>query len=177
MEKKFFKNDAILSKWYLGDTYHVAIGQGDMLTTPLQVALWTATIANNGTGFKPHLVKKITDSAGKVVKEFKPELLINLGAKQENIDIVKQGMKETISYGSGKQLSGLKISSAGKTGTSQFDGADPTKTHAWFTAFAPYENPQIVITVLAEAGGEGHRAAVPIVNKTLEWWQENRYNK
>lgn len=176
-KKKFFKNDAILSKWYLGNTYHVAIGQGDMLTTPLQVALWTATIANNGTGFKPHLVKKITDSTGKVVKEFKPELLINLGAKQENIDIVKQGMKETISYGSGKQLSGLKISSAGKTGTSQFDGADPTKTHAWFTAFAPYENPQIVITVLAEAGGEGHRAAVPIVNKTLEWWQENRYNK
>ena len=65
----------------------------------------------------------------------------------------------------------------GKTGTSQFDGADPKRTHAWFTAYAPFEDPQIVITVLVEAGGEGYVAAVPVVKEALLWWAENRYKK
>ena len=79
--------------------------------------------------------------------------------------------------GSGRQLATLPITSAGKTGTSQFDGADPSRTHAWFTSYAPYEDPEIVITVLVEAGGEGHAAALPIAKNALQWWAENRYGK
>ena len=74
-------------------------------------------------------------------------------------------------------MAALPVSSAGKTGTSQFDGADPSRTHAWFTSYAPYEDPQIVIVVLVEAGGEGHAVAVPIVKDALKWWADNRYNK
>lgn len=173
----YFKENSILSKWYLGDTYHVGIGQGDMLTTPLQVALWTATIANNGKGYKPTLMKRIYDQEGNILKEYTPELSITPPVSPKNITIVQEGMRETILSGSGVQLNTLPITSAGKTGTSQFDGSDPLKTHAWFTAYAPFENPQIAIAVLVEAGGEGHSAAVPVVKEALKWWVENRYGK
>ncbi len=174
---KYFAGDNILSRWYLGDTYHVGIGQGDMLVTPLQVASWTATIANNGVGMKPRLLNSVKDGSGKVVFESKEQVLIPKVGSDKNLAIVQGGMRETVLYGSGRQLLSLPITSAGKTGTSQFDGSDPKKTHAWFTAYAPYENPQIVVTVLVEAGGEGNAAAVPIANKVLAWWAEHRYRK
>lgn len=175
----YFQNDPISSKWYLGDTYHISIGQGDMLTTPLQVALWTAIIANNGSVNKPHLLKKVINQKGETVHEYVTELLLNTGISPQNMKFVQEGMRENVigSSGSGRQLATLSISAAGKTGTSQFDGADPSRTHAWFTSYAPYEDPQIVITVLVEAGGEGHAAAVPIAKNALKWWSENRYNK
>lgn len=174
---KYFKDDPILSKWYLGDTYHVGIGQGDLLVTPLQVAEWTATIANNGVGYKPQVVDKIIDASGKTVFENKPEVLVQKFVDEANLKIVQKGMRQTILAGSGSQLANLPISSAGKTGTSQFDGSDPKRTHAWFTAYAPFEDPQIVVTVLVEAGGEGHVAAVPVVKDALLWWANNRYKK
>jgi penicillin-binding protein 2 len=169
----YHKNDPVLSRWYLGDTYHVAIGQGDMLTTPLQVALWTAVVANDGVGMKPVVLKQVLDQQGKVIHKSEPQVLIEKFASNENLQIVQNGMRETILYGSGVQLNTLPVTSAGKTGTSQFDGSDPSRTHAWFTAYAPFEDPKIVITVLVEAGGEGHAAAVPIVKEALDWCIKN----
>ncbi len=174
---EFYKNDPILGKWYLGDTYHIGIGQGDMLVTPLQVAEWTAIIANNGVGMVPQVLKKVFSADGKTIYENKPKVLVNKFAQEEYLRVIQQGMRQTIVAGSGRQLETLPITSAGKTGTSQFDGSDPKRTHAWFTAYAPFEDPQIVITVLVEAGGEGHIAAVPVVKNALAWWAENRYNK
>lgn len=176
-KEKAFANDEILKKWYLGDTYHVGIGQGDMLTTPLQVAHWTAVFANNGVGMKPKILNKVVTPDDKTIFENKPEVLVNKFLSDEIIKIVQEGMRETILEGSGRQLLSLPITSAGKTGTSQFDGSDPKKTHAWFTAYAPYENPEIVITVLVEAGGEGHAVAVPVVKETLDWWAKERFGK
>ncbi len=174
-KENYFKDDAILRKWYLGDTYHISIGQGDMLATPLQVALWTAIIANNGIGYKPEILNTVKDMSDKVVMENKPEILIQKFLSDAVLKIVQEGMRQTILSGSGKQLASLPISAAGKTGTSQFDSSDPKKTHAWFTAYAPYEDPQIVVTVLVEAGGEGHIAAEPVVKQVLQWWAENRH--
>ena len=174
---EYFKGDKILSKWYLGDTYHIGIGQGDMLTTPLQVSLWTAAIANNGVGYKPYIVKEIIDSKGKSVYSPSLEKIISNIGSEENIETVQAGMRQTILDGSARQLQSLSISSAGKTGTSQFDGSDPSRTHAWYTSYAPYEDPQIVITILVEAGGEGNAAAVPIAGEALNWWSQHRYNK
>ncbi len=176
-KEKFYKNDPILSKWYLGDTYHVGIGQGDMLVTPLQVAQWTALIANNGVGMKPRLLNNVTDQSGKIIFQSKPEVLINKFAAEEYLNVIQRGMRQSITAGSGKQLDTLPMTSAGKTGTSQFDGSDPKRTHAWFTAYAPFEDPEVVITVLVEAGGEGYIAAVPVVKDALLWWAENRYKK
>lgn len=176
-KEAYYKDDKILSHWYLGDTYHIGIGQGDMLTTPLQVAFWTASIANNGVGFKPQVLKKVLGEKGEEIFKNTPQVLVERFIDIENLKIVQEGMRETVLSGSGKQLMALPISAAGKTGTSQFDGSDPKRTHAWFTAYAPYENPEIVITVLVEAGGEGHATAVPVVKETLKWWAENRHNK
>jgi penicillin-binding protein 2 len=174
----YFKNDPILSKWYLGDTYHIAIGQGDVLATPLQVAEWTATIANGGVGYEPQVLNNITDSeTGKVVFQNQPKVLINRFIDNENIKIVQEGMRMTVTQGTARALNTLSVTSAGKTGTSQFDGSDPTRTHAWFTAYAPYEDPQIVITVLVEAGGEGNAISEPVVKEVLDWWSKNRYKK
>ncbi len=174
---QYYKNDAILSKWYLGDTYHIGIGQGDLLVTPLQVAEWTAAIANNGTAYVPQVVSRAVDSNGKTIMENKPQVLMSNLASLESLKIVQQGMRQTVLNGTAKPLQSLPITSAGKTGTSQFDGSDPNRTHAWFTAYAPYEQPQIVITVLVEAGGEGNAVSEPVVKDALQWWAENRYNK
>jgi penicillin-binding protein 2 len=176
-KENYFKSDAILRKWYLGDTYHISIGQGDMLVTPLQMAEWTSVIANGGVGYKPQLVQKIVDQNGQTVLEPKPEELVHQFGKPENWKIVQTAMRDTVLYGSAKQLLSLPITSAGKTGTSQFDGSDPSRTHAWFTSYAPYEDPKIVVTVLVEAGGEGHAEAEPIAKQILQWWSQNRYNK
>jgi penicillin-binding protein 2 len=174
---QYYKDDAILSKWYLGDTYHIGIGQGDLLVTPLQMAEWISTIANNGTSYVPQVVNRAVDSNGNVVMQNKPKVLISNIASQQTLKIVQQGMRDTVLSGTAKPLQKLPISSAGKTGTSQFDGSDPNKTHAWFVAYAPFEDPQIVIDVLVEAGGEGNAVSEPIVQDALQWWATNRYNK
>lgn len=175
----YWKNDPLQGKWYLGDTYHIAIGQGDMLATPLQVTVWTAAIANNGVLNKPYLLKKVINQQGETIFTPQVEQLINSGISLETLRSVQAGMRDNVvtAKGSGRQLASLPMSAAGKTGTSQFDGSDPSRTHAWYTAYAPFEDPQIAITVLVEAGGEGHAAAVPIVKNALQWWAENRMNK
>ncbi|MEK7617860.1 MAG: penicillin-binding protein 2 [Patescibacteria group bacterium] len=178
-KKQFYKDDKILSRWYLGDTYHVGIGQGDVLVTPLQVAVWTAAIANRGIAMQPQVMKKVLkgDDANSVLFEQKPQILFDRFVDLRHIKLVQDGMRETVVSGSGRALNTLSITSAGKTGTSQFDGSDPKRTHAWFTAYAPYEDPLIVISVLVEAGGEGSAVSVPVVKEVLRWWSENRYNK
>ncbi len=176
---EYHKNDPVSAKWYLGNTYHISIGQGDMLATPLQVNLWTSIIANNGWVNKPTLLKEVVNQAGETVYKPTPELLLKTSISPENMAAVQAGYRDNIisEKGSGRTLANLPITSAGKTGTSQFDGSDPKRTHAWYTVYAPYENPEIAITVLVEAGGEGHAAAVPIVREALLWWAQNRHNK
>ena len=154
-------------EWYLGDTYHMAIGQGDVLVNPLQVASWTATIANGGTVYKPFLVRKMIDSEGNT-KEILPRSTNESFISQNNIELVQRAMRETVLSGSGKSLGSLPFSSAGKTGTAQHSGSGDN--HAWYTAFAPYEDPEVVVTVLVEEGGEGGEVAVPIAGEILRWY-------
>lgn len=176
-KEKYFNNDPLQGKWYLGDTYHIGIGQGDLLVTPLQVAEWTAVIANNGVGMRPQIAQKAVDYRGDVVWQNKPEVIIKDVASLENIKTVQAGMRQTVLAGTARALQALPITSAGKTGTSQFDGSNPERTHAWFTCYAPYEDPQIVITILVEAGGEGNAVAEPVAEQALLWWAKNRLNK
>ncbi len=174
--KEHFK-DPKNQGWYLGDTYHESIGQGDMAVTPLQVASWTATVANGGTLYQPYIVNKVVDPSGAVVLQNQPKAIRSGFIDPKNIEIVREGMHQTVTAGTARSLSQLPISSAGKTGTAQFDSANPSAAHAWFTAFAPFDKPQIVITVLVEAGGEGSSASVPVVKDTLQWWAGHRYKK
>ncbi len=153
--------------WYVGDTYNLSIGQGDLLVTPLQAAVWTAAFANGGTIVKPHVAMKVS-SKGTDVEQFSfPPNSTNV-VSSKTIDIVRQGMRECVLTGSCKLLQTLPFTSAGKTGTAQWNSTKPE--HAWFTAFAPYENPQIVITVLIEEGGQGSVVSMPIARDFLSWW-------
>lgn len=174
-KKQYYEDSAVLGKWYLGDTYHVSIGQGDMLVTPLQMALWTSTIANNGVGLKPHVMLQVTDAAGRVLQKLQPQILIPKIGSDANVKVVQEGMREAVLAGTAKKLLSLPISSAGKTGTAQFDNNE--SEHSWFTSYAPYEDPQIVVTVLVEGGGEGGAAALPIAQHALNWWAHNRYKR
>lgn len=156
-------------EWNLGDTYHVSIGQGDLTVTPLQIVLATASIANGGILYQPQIVDKIIDPSNLNVINDIPSKIIRDGfIELDNIEVIQQGMREAVLTGSARALSDLSVKVAGKTGTAQFGTQD--QTHAWFTGFAPYDNPEIVVTVLIEGGGEGHKAAVPVAKDILKWY-------
>jgi len=154
--------------WYIGDTYHFAIGQGDVIVTPLQVANYTVALANGGTLYQPHLVSKVLDVNNQVVREVAPKIIKNNFIGPGNMKIVREGMRQTVLAGSARSLQILPVSSAGKTGTAQW--STKKGPHAWFIGFAPYENPQIAITVLVEEGVEGSAIAVPIAKDILNWY-------
>lgn len=158
--------------WYVGDTYNISIGQGDTSVTPLQVALWTSAMVNEGKIIQPHLLHATMDPLTKklsyVSTTIKKENFVN----PVNLQIIKQGMRQCVLDGSCKILQQLTFPSGGKTGTAQWN--NNFEPHAWFTAFAPYDNPKIVVTILIEEGKEGAEAAMPVAYEFLKWWG-NKY--
>lgn len=144
-------------QWYLGNTYHMAIGQEDTLTTPLQINYMTNILASGGEKCTPYLVK------GKNKK------CDRLDIDEKILEVVKAGMIGACSPGgTAYPLFDIIPQIACKTGTAEYVRSDGRiGTHAWLTAYAPAENPTISITALVEAGGEGSQAAAPIVRKML----------
>ena len=149
-------------QWYLGDTYHVAIGQGYLLTTPLQVNAWTNIIADAGNLCRPTIEK----GTG---------ICLSLGVKKETMDLISKGMVGACATGGtgwplfDYKVKNIPISVACKTGTAEF-GDPQNRTHAWFTAFAPEKNPAVSITVLVEGAGEGSNVAAPVAKKIYDDW-------
>ena len=166
---KEWKEATKKERWYVGDTYHLAIGQGDLTATPLQIAEFTSYFANNGRVYTPHLVKAISyENGNKVVLKENSILKENL-VRPEVTNLVRMGMRQTITKGSARSIEAVvPVQVAGKTGTAQW--STKKAPHAWFTGFAPFENPEIVITVLIEEGKEGSTAAVPIAKEFLKWY-------
>jgi penicillin-binding protein 2 len=151
--------------WYLGDTYHMSIGQGDVLATPLQMAMATSMVANGGELLKPHLVSKITDNNGNVIETFSKQIIRDDVVDSNNLRIVRDGMRQTVTAGSGQALKDMSVPVAAKTGTAQF--GNQNKTHAWMVAFAPYDKPQLAIAVIVEGGGEGYASAGPVIKSAI----------
>jgi len=163
-----WKEDTKNEVWYIGDTYHASIGQGDITATPLQVANFTAAIANGGTLYEPHVVKKILDHNNNLIEEVKPKVIRANFIDPANIKTVQAGMRQTITDGSGRNLNSLSVAVAGKTGTAQWSST--RSPQAWFIGYAPYNNPELAITVLVEEGGEGSSVAVPIAKDILQYY-------
>jgi len=149
-----WKEEVKGERWFLGNTYHLAIGQGDLTTTPLQIAAVTAVIANGGKLCQPHLT--VVDNCR------------DLNIQQKHLELIKQGMIEACSSGgTGFPFFDFKPRVACKTGTAEVgDGTDDA--HAWFTLFYPSDNPEVVITVLVERGGSGSYVAAPIAKEIIE---------
>ena len=168
LPSRAWKEEVKGEPWYIGDTYHMAIGQGDVLVTPLQVANFTAVFANGGKLFRPHLIKAILDSDDNIINVVDSSPVRENFLDDYNVKVIKEGMRQTVTDGSAISMMSAPIEIAGKTGTAQW--ATGRENHAWFTGFAPFDNPELVITVLVEEGGEGSRVAVPIANEALSWY-------
>jgi penicillin-binding protein 2 len=158
--------------WYLGDTANMAIGQGYVQVTPIQMAVMVSAIANGGKVYKPRIVSEIINQDGS--KVVKPVTLINdLSRYKKEIDIIKEGMEMVVEKGTGTpaRLSGIRV--AGKTGTAEnFPTRDNPKgkAHAWFIAYAPAENPKIAVSVLVEQGEHGSSTAAPIAAELIDYY-------
>jgi penicillin-binding protein 2 len=172
-KEKFKSPDNI---WMPGDTYNLSIGQGYLGVTPLEVAASFVAIANKGKLFRPHLVQKIVDENKKVVKEIQPEIIREGFIDKENLEAVREGMREAVLSGTGQAFKDLPVSAATKTGTAQLS---PTLTrkgyfHNWVTVFAPFEDPEIVLTIVVEKVKGMHLTAIPVAKEVLKQWFSNR---
>ena len=157
--------------WWDGDTYNLAIGQSDLQTTPLQVASAYCAIANGGTLYKPQIVNKVvSNDSTETLKEFEPQVIRSNFIDPQNLEIVREGMRDAVtqSYGLAKSLNNLSVSVAAKTGTAQIGLKD--YFNVWSSAFAPYEDPQIVIVVTAEKVDGLGAVTLPVVHDVLEYY-------
>ncbi len=159
--------------WPKGILVSLGIGQGEISTTPLQLALYTALVANNGKSFIPHIVKGYLDENKQMIPlKFKE---IDTKVSQETFNIVKEGMFLVVNgAGTGTSVRLPDIKVAGKTGTAQNPHG---KDHAWFIGFAPYENPQIAVCVLVENVGFGATYAAPIAKKIIETYLRKNFKE
>ena len=166
--------------WYDGETLSVVIGQSYVLTTPLQLAVATAALANGGTVYRPFFVTQVSDVDGEPIQTYSPEIMTQSHIPEEYLRIVRDGMREVVhgERGTGKKAFLPDIEVAGKTGTSQvvsrIIGKEEKvprhhRDHAWFIAFAPAKTPQIAVACLLEHAGQGGGAvAAPVVRQVLE---------
>jgi penicillin-binding protein 2 len=170
--------------WYPGDTVSVGIGQGYTLVTPMQLAFATATLANNGVAFRPHLVKEVRSSVDNQARFIARDPLYDLGIPAAQLGLVRRAMVAVTQPGGTAVYAalGAPYQIAGKTGTAQVvamkqgEKYDPKKVeerlrdHGWFIAYAPAENPTIALAVLVENGGHGGGSAAPIARKVMDYY-------
>jgi penicillin-binding protein 2 len=160
-----WKQEATGQSWFVGDSVNLAIGQGDLRVTPLQVARMVAAVANGGTLYRPYVVARTGQ------EEFgQPEAVGSLPVSSENLRVIQEAMLgvTTASIGTAThRFQGLGILVAGKTGTAEAAGADSTP-HSWFVGYAPADDPEIAFVVLVENAGEGSTVAAPMARQVIE---------
>lgn len=151
------------------DMMQVAIGQGTTQISPMHLNMITCAIANDGKLMKPYIVDRVENSAGSVIKQFNTSAYGSLMTEGE-ADALTELMKEVVETGTGKKLSGLSYTAAGKTGSAEYNTYGDS--HAWFTGFAPAENPQICVTIIVEGAGSGGDFAVPVAKRIFDAYFE-----
>lgn len=182
-----WKRQRFHERWYDGETVIAAIGQGYVLTTPLQLAVMTAAVANGGTVMRPQVIKRIESVDGQVLEEKEPEVINQADLDPAQLALVHQGLEAVVNepHGTGwrARLKGIKV--AGKTGTAQVVRRKSTaeeeaearedekvpyrfRDHALFVAYAPADDPQIAVAVVVEHGRHGSTTAAPIAKAMFE---------
>jgi penicillin-binding protein 2 len=182
-----WKRKRFRQPWFPGETVSVAIGQGYVTVTPLQLANMMAAVANGGKLYRPYLVSKVESVDGATVREYGPELIRTIELKEDTLKRVRGALADVVNGpgGTGGAARSQIITIAGKTGTAQVvemkGGYVKTeqltyfnRDHAWFVSYAPVDNPQIAIAVLIEHGGHGGDAAAPMAKKVFEKYIEEQ---
>ena len=175
--------------WQVGETVSISIGQGFNLVTPLQLANAYSALANGGTLWRPHLIKRIELTDGSIYKEFLPEKKGELGLSKKTLDILDRALWGVVNEpgGTGSAARRLNSDVCGKTGTSQVVGLPESdkarrekkisafqRDHALFVCFAPLKSPEIAIAVILENSGHGGSVAAPIARKILDAYFEGK---
>lgn len=156
--------------WFTGDSYNMAIGQGFVLATPLQVTQMTAVVANGGYVYRPHVGYAIVNPEQTITQTVGTQLVRKIDVDPKYWQIVRDGMRGAITHGTAWKANLAGVAVAGKTGTAEFYGPrinGHLPTHAWFTAFAPFDKPEVAVTVFVYNGGEGSEVAAPIAADIL----------
>lgn len=170
-----WKEERTHDPWRLGDTYNVAIGQGDLSITPIELLNYVSAIANGGTFWKPRIVQTVTDEKENVLFENKPSVRHDITAEVTKvIGNVQGGMRDAVRqpYGTAHMLADIPLHVAAKTGTAQIENNQ--KTNAFFVGYAPYENPSLAILILVENSTEGSLNTVPVARDVFLWYYEHR---
>jgi penicillin-binding protein 2 len=161
--------------WYPGNTVMAGIGQGMVTVTPMQVLMMVSAIANGGTIYRPWVVRRVETLDRESIEEYGKEIIRKVNIDPDNLAIVREGMQAVVSEGTGgrARITGLAV--AGKTGTAQVVRVGGPlrgdhRDHAWFVGFAPADDPQVAVVVLAEHSGFGGAVAAPIAKSVLEAW-------
>ena len=148
------------------DMMQAAIGQGKTQITPMHLTMITAAVANRGKLMKPYMIDRIESAEGVEIKAEKAEVYRELMSEEEAA-VLAEYMREVVETGTGTKLLGLSYTAAGKTGSAEYS-SKKEESHAWFTGFAPAENPQIVVTVIIEGAGSGGDYAVPMARRVFD---------
>jgi penicillin-binding protein 2 len=157
--------------WRGGDAVNMSIGQGDVLTTPLQIAAAYQAIANDGVLLKPTVGRELRTAEGEVVRVIEPEILSELDLSPAELRSIQQGLERVIMEPGGTAVGAFsgfplqQVPVAGKTGTAE---RKPRVPYAWFAAYAPVGDPRYVVVVSVEEGGGGSQTAAPIARRILE---------
>lgn len=182
-----WKRKRFRQPWFPGETLSVAIGQGYLTVTPLQMANMMAAVANGGTLYRPYIVKRVESVAGALVQEYGPEKIRTIPLKPETLERVRNALWDVVkgTGGTGGAARTTLIDIAGKTGTAQVAEmrgaylkseqlAYFIRDHAWFVAYAPAQDPRIAVVTLVEHGGHGGSAAAPLAKKVIEKYVQSR---
>jgi len=180
-----WKRKRFRQPWYPGETVSVAIGQGYVTVTPLQLVNMMAAVANGGTLYRPRIVDKVESANTGVVREYGPEIIRKIDVKPATLERVREALADVVSTppGTGGAARSNIVQIAGKTGTAQVlemkggyvkseQLAYLNRDHAWFVSYAPADNPQIAVVVMVEHGGHGGSAAAPAAKKVIEKFME-----
>ncbi len=172
-----WKQKARGEPWYPGETISVSIGQGFVTTTPIQMAQVIATIGNNGVAHQPRLIRGVRHRSTGQIETWPTPPATPLGLKPAFVEGIQRSLASVVSEGTARRANSPLVTIAGKTGTSQVVALRPDKEkdtpkefrdHAWFVSYAPFDNPQIAVAVLAEHSGHGGSAAAPLARELIE---------
>jgi penicillin-binding protein 2 len=169
-----WKRENLGMEWNFSDEVNIAIGQGEVQVTPLQVVRWIGAIANNGTLLRPQLVQKVGILGEAPSYTLEPDPMIKLDIKPDVFDMLHEGMCAVVQSQQGTaefQFKNSRLQSigiCGKTGTAQDGSSETADSHAWFAAYGPEEDPEIAVIVLVENAGQGSYEAAPIARDILE---------
>jgi penicillin-binding protein 2 len=168
-----WKEDAIGEVWTLGDTYNFGIGQGYLTVTPLQLVRATAAIANGGDVLAPRVVREIVDQYGNLRKRIDREVTQRLSVSEHNLSIMREAMRQAVVYGPAQTGASSAVTIAAKTGTAEFGQQLPdgryASSHAWYTGYAPFDNPEIAVVVFLEQG-VGATNAGPVAKQIFDYY-------